>query len=526
MTERKYEVAVATTNDLRNYQYVIKQMEIQHDEYFEPKYKIDLLVNEYLGQLTVEEIDLLLIDAHMIDRHVKAILELAHESYEYAPIWEARKKGELDRANDMFSALQSRVYQKVKNANSVRPDLHLDEMTDADMDTLIELMHQRNVADQEMYAKQQRDMERLRNGKTEDELSGENDGRALYERHANEPAAVEQEYKRIKKERTEEFGPEDDYLRGFVNGYMELKMAEEQRNLRTRRLHDKYISEKRLSDQSRAEELLMRTKEFRDFEKAEQEENGATTGSASSASNASTASSSTSSTSSTSSKTTSSNTSTTSNTNTNPYTKSTGGTGASGYNNPYGNRGKDKGPQVDDGFFNYADLPDGDQLDSVETPSQEGLPDDVYRPMEFAEDTPGRKSGIDRMKETRKQNPKLGKTLGEATQKGVALGRTFGLPQSDDTVKKARINFRKKPFRYLRVRATEFFRKHRKPILVMVKLTAFVAIQLGINTMAGRFEFKEDRHFVQAIALTMMSFYLTQSLSKDGLPVSEKAFVM
>ena len=522
MTERKYEVAVAATNELRNYQYVIKQLEIQHDEYFEPKYKIEILVDEYLSQLTVEEIDLLLVDAHMIDRHVKAILELAHESYEYAPIWEARKKGELKKANDLFSALQSRVYQKVKNANSVKVDLQMDDLSEAEMDQFIELMQERNINDQEMYAKQQRDLERIRNGKTEDELTGEQDGRALYERHAHEPAAVEQEYKRVKKERTEEFGPEDDFLRGFINGYMEMKMAEEQRNLRTRRLNDRYVAEKRLNDQMRAEDLLMKTKEFRDFEQAEKEKNGGT--SPSSGASSTTTSSSTSQASTASSTNKSTTSSTTSSTNANPYTKTTGSTG--GYNNPYGRTGKDKGPQVDDGFFNYADLPDGDQLDTAETPEHEGLPDDVYRPMEFAEDRTTRKGGIDRMKETRKNNPKLGKTLGEATQKGVALGRTFGLPDADDTVKRARITFRKKPLRYLRVRASEFFRRHRKPILVMTKLTAFVAIQLGINTMAGRFEFKEDRHFVQAIALTMMSFYLTQSLNKDGLPVGEKAFVM
>lgn len=516
-----YQVALRVTPAERKQSFIQHHL-VERDETYEPKFSLNILIDDYAqSTFSPEDKQLIKTDACLLDNAVTNIVMMAKDTYEYESLWQARLDENYDLADKLMVDLQSVIKLRLCQTDAAMIDIFDTDPTDDMLNAFMDGMDAHDDLDRAMYEDQEKRRKRLIDGKSELELEGERDGIALFERWLTEPARVEKERAALQQERLEQFGPDDDYLRGhdlmFSRGLSEYHFEESSKLRRQhveearKRYHDPIFIVKEEGQSQEDFEETIRQHMARDTPEAKEERKNKTHENVNAKKEETKVNTTTASTSST----------TTNSQYTRPTNQTFGSTG--GYRSTTTAQ-KDRKPGVDEGFIDYSALPDGDQLD-VGTETVEALPDGVYRAMEFEEDQPQTRSRIDRMKQTRKENPKLGKTAGESMQKGIAIGRTFTLPDKEE-VKRARVSFKKRPFHFLKHRISEFYRSHRKPMRVMFKMSAFVAVQLGVNMMAGRFELKEDRHFVQMVVLTMMSFYLTQSLNKEGMPVGDRAFVM
>lgn len=454
---------------------------IQAHETHEPKFPIAVLVEEYIDTLDSESRDILKTDSLAMHNAIADIISHSHESFEYTPIWEARVNENYKLADRLMLELQSQIRSRLLTAHSARINISDSDLSASEFDDFISSFSEFAGFEENAYARQEERIKKLEEGPTENELKGIEHGEKFFEEWKTNPAMVEEDLREARNQfASGNSAFNEDYIVAVERTFRNMK--------------NEY--EHALNIQKKKEASI----------KLKQEAQSSQTGNEDGVAKQETTDSST------------------------PYSQQKKGENKMA--SPYSGYGSQSSrttttPKADAGFFNYDELPDGDQLEGTTEVEQEAIEGTFYKAQEFDENpTTKTRSRLDRMRSVRSDSPKLGKNFAASMQKGIALGRGTELPDADDTIEAKRVNFKRKPLKWLMTRADEMYRRHRKATNMMIKLTAVVAIQLGINTMAGRFEFKEDRHFVQTVFLTMASFFLTQSLKKDGMPVDQAAFVM
>lgn len=508
-----YEVALANSVE-RNM--LSHHRALDFEEKFDPSYPIAVLIEEYIEKQDLEFRQALRTNDMLRMNAVDEIFGFAKDSHEYQPIWEARvrgeEKGDFYEAERLVKRLRARIEQELINAD--RTNIRLfdtDEPTD-EMIAMLEddLDEASSVLDNEMYERQKKRAEEFANGLSEAELKGREEGAKYFEQWLTDPAYATAEVARIRKhfeDKTENLEGktlDEAYVRGvefaFNTRVTEYEGVQSARQAEQRAKEAESVANKPnqtdgatldevISSNSNAtkEEQDSRTAASAEKMKAEKEKKPVSSSAYSAYG-----------------------------------TKPSYGASAAKTTNSANTNVN----RSDAGFRDYQSIPDGDELDNdlEESLTIDTAPEDmIYRAQKPQVTKP--KGKINQMKRVRKENPKLGKNYGEGMQYGIGIGRNLILPDAEEVdVKK--VNFKKRPWRWVKTNVSALYRRHRKSANIVIKLTAFIALQLGVSTMTGRFEFKEDRHFVQMVLMTVFGFLLTSSLAKDGVPVGNAAFIL
>lgn len=513
-TRAHYEIALANGFE-RNM--LADHRAIDVGEQYTPNYSITTLIADYIAEQDLEFRHALKTNEILRRNAVDEIFKFAKDSQEYQPIWEARVKGEetgdFYESEKLVKHLRAKIEQELMNAD--RATIHIFDTDDPtpEMIAMLEedLDEASSVLDAEMYARQKKRAKEFEEGLSEVELRGREHGEKFFAQWLTDPAFVLGEIKKIRKhfedkvENAEGETMDEGYVRGVEFAFQKLKAEHEGRESarlaeqRAKEANNPNASQQgadgttlddviQANAQSSKEEKDARTAASAEKIKAEKEKKDVS-----------------------SSQT--------------AYSRPT--FAASGTKTTSSGSNTNNQNRSDAGFLNYDTMPDGDEFADEEVEPEltiDTAPEDmIYRAQRPAPEKP--KGKINKMKQVRKDNPKLGKNMGNGMQYGIGLGRNLILPDPEE-VEVKRVNFKKRPWRWVKTQVSAMYRRHRKSANIIMKLTAFVALQLGVSTMTGRFEFKEDRHFVQMVAMTMFGFLLTSSLAKDGVPVGNAAFIL
>lgn len=503
---------------------------IQHGESFSPSYPLASLVADYIAEQDLETRAAFKDDVVLRNAAVDYLFGLAKDANEYDRVWEARVEGEktndFRKAERLAAHLRGKIEQQLMNAGKKKLTLYGNAEQEAIIAAKVEKhaeFHSKKYYDRQAYLDNLTRSEDYAFQKEE----ATDEAKRLVERWLVDPIGVQQELKeiRIAYEKGEMLrdGPR---AGEFVNEAYLLVLEREFARRTFQHQTQEYIEEAQAQveagrfgvakgspirdevpdGQQSIEDVIEANNAMTDEEKGRLNAAAAEKLAAEKAKATSQPSS----------------PGTTSSRNTRPG----GPTGAT--HQPQKPKGE---ARVDAGFYNYDMLPDGDQLFQEESPGLGAPPDEddgIIRPHRRKPDPVEKKSNMDRVRDAQRNYPKLGKQQAQAVQAGAALGRVYTLPDAEEIEAGTlpNVKFKRRPGRWLKVKATAFYLRHRKSVNVVAKLTAFIALQLGAATLAGRFEFKEDRHFVQMVLMTVMGFVLTSSLAKDGVPVNNAAFII
>lgn len=515
-TRAHYEIALANGFE-RNMLAAHRAIDV--GEQFSPNFPIAQLIKDYIAEQDLEFRHALKTNEILRRNAVDEIFEFAKDSHEYQPIWEARikgeEKGDFYESDKLIKQLRATIEHELMNADRANINIFDTDDPTPEMIAMLEddLDEASSILDSEMYEKQKKRAQEFKDGLSEVELRGREHGEKYFEQWLTDPAYVMNELKRIRKhfedkvENAEGETMDEGYIRGIEFAFQKRKAEHE--GWESARLAEQRAKEaagptsqtqqepgaSTLDDviqanaQTSKEEKDARTAASAEKIQAEKEKKNV------------------------------------SSTYNNGYAKPSFSGGAQKTSSGTSTNNQNRS---DAGFLNYDTMPDGDEFEE-ETGTEPELtldtaPEDmIYRAQRPAPEKP--KGKINKMKQVRKDNPKLGKNMGNGMQYGIGLGRNLILPDPEE-VEVKRVNFKKRPWRWVKTNVSALYRRHRKSANIVLKLTAFVALQLGVSTMTGRFEFKEDRHFVQMVAMTMFGFLLTSSLAKDGVPVGNAAFIL
>lgn len=500
-------------------------------ETFAPSFSLDVLVDDYLSQQDLETKRAYKVDDALRLDAVEEIFKHVTDCHEYAKVWEARVEGE--KTNDYLKAqnLAKRLYTKIEERliRSSTPRFRLfdtDEPT-PEMVALIdeELDQAAEVFSKKYYDEQDRLAAERKDGLPPEELRGQEDGLKLFQQWLTDPSVALDQVALIRKHFEEGTAKRDGeplseaYVRGVEFAFHEARVEREMLDY----VHQ--TDAERLA--AKEKDALAHAETVRDKKTLDEIEG--TVADVLAANNATTpqereraAQSASEQIKQEKEKTNmSSNFGPSGNFGTRTYTTNKTTPGAS--------QNKSGETRPDAGFHNYDVLPDGDQLHGETVAPGLADPADtedvVYRPHKTGAAPREQKSNMDRMHDAQRNYPKQGKQAAQGMQAGIAMGRVTLLPDPEE-VEVQKVNFKRRPGRWFKTKVTAFYLRHRKSANILAKLTAFIALQLGVSTLAGRFEFKEDRHFVQMVLMTVMGFVLTSSLAKDGVPVGNAAFII
>ena len=515
-TRAHYEIALANGFE-RNM--LAEHRAIDVGEQFTPNFNISTLITDYIAEQDLEFRQALKTNEILRRNAVDEIFKFAKDSIEYQPIWEARVKGEQTgdyyESEKLVKQLRAKIEQELMHADRAHIDIFDTDEPTPEMIAMLEdeMDEASSILDSEMYEKQRKRAKEFAEGLSEKELRGREHGEKFFQQWLTDPAFVMGELKKLRKHFEDEVKNADGetmdeaYIRGVEFAFNNRKVEHEG------------VQSARQAEQ--------RAKETIESEKAKQQDPNAATLDDVIQANAQTSKEEQDARTAASAEKIKAEKEKKPVGNTSNFTRPTfAGNGTKSTTTTNTNTNQNRS---DAGFINYDTEPDGDELDNGVEEEEEFLtidtaPEDmIYRAQRPAPQKP--KGNINKMKQVRKDNPKLGKNFGNGMQYGIGLGRNLILPDAEE-VEVKRVNFKKRPWRWVKTQVSALYRRHRKSANIVLKLTAFVALQLGISTMTGRFEFKEDRHFVQMVAMTMFGFLLTSSLAKDGVPVGNAAFIL
>lgn len=507
--------------------------DIQYDEEFKPSFPLSVLIDDYLDNQDLPTKEAYKDDIILRNHAVEEIFSYAKDCHEYKAVWDARLKGQETgdyyEAERLVGRIRGKIEQRLLTAANPKVSLYDVDDPSAALEALLEAEIDK---DAEMFSKQHYDeQERLdalreQDDYAEQKLKGESEALQYYEQWKSFPVENENEVKRIREffdsGQETKFGEKisEVYVLALERKFAELCLQHEFREL-AEETHNAAVAAKEkiakgstvrteLPDgQQTIDDVIAQNAEATPEEKAQR---------TAAAEN---------------------------NIKSEKGKEKNMGTGTTQKPSPTGGssrnfRGNNGGPagqhqksgngdaRVDAGFFNYDILPDGDQLQQEPAPglSEPPPPDDgIFRPHQASAAAREQKSNMDRMHEAQRNYPKQGKQAAQGVQAGIAIGRVLTLPDPEE-VEVQKVRFKRRPGRWLKMKLTAFYLRHRKSVNIVAKMTAFIALQLGVGTLAGRFEFKEDRHFVQMVIMTVMGMVLTSSLAKDGVPVGNAAFIL